>query len=91
MRVGFGVRIAEKLSRPKMKGTDKNDLRVIVEEVASGCSSESQREANRDPSRRLVASPFEAMGIDEGFGKAYGMTVGIRPIKGESCEIYGED
>lgn len=74
-----------------MKGTDKNDLWVIVAEVSSGCSSESERVADREPSRSLVAGPFEVMGIDEGFGKPYGMTVSIHPIVGESFEIEGEN
>jgi hypothetical protein len=40
--------------------------------------------ADRNPSRRLAAGPFEAMGIDEGSEKPYGMAAGVHPIVGES-------
>ncbi len=90
LAIQLGHRVSVDLGFFFPEGSDHLDVLEDLPSSARG-SSESQRVADRDPSRRLVASPFETPGIDEGFGKPYGMTVGIHPIEGESFVIEGED
>src|SRR5207253_1787676 len=79
----FFLLYTEKLPKISPQGIPQHFLNGTVGSLAPGVLAAPSRETQHRPVRRTVAGPTEALGIDEGFHKIDGMTIGPFPLSGK--------